>query len=694
MIRNDLAKQIWSNHMNINELKGIGEKTEKVFNKAGIHTTDDLLKYYPRNYDIYEMPLWIRDFKCNQICAVKAIVYKQIEIRRVRNLQIVTAYLQDDTKNVIRATWFNAAYLKNTLKPGLSFVFRGMVKENRGAFVLEQPKIYKINEYKELLDKMQPIYPLVSGLTEKMVTKAVVQAIKVELPVKEYMPGAVLKERGLLDINKAYIQIHFPKNKMELKQAKDRIIFNEFFDFTYSLRKFKDSDKDNENRFVINNSEVISTIINDLPYKLTNAQIRTWNEIEKDMSGSKVMNRLIQGDVGSGKTIVATLALISAALSGYQGAIMVPTEVLARQHLESINELIAENELNINTVLLTGSMKAKEKREAYAKIESGEVSIIIGTHALIQDSVNYKKLALVITDEQHRFGVRQRESIANKGSMPHIIVMSATPIPRTLAIIMYGDLDISIIDELPANRLPIKNCVVGTNYRPNAYKFIEQQVVQGRQAYIICPTVEFSEAIEGENVIDYCDTLKNIFPPYINIEYLHGKMKPAMKNEIMDRFAKNEIQILVSTTVVEVGVNVPNATVMMIENAERFGLAGLHQLRGRVGRGKYQSYCIFINASETKKASERLEILNHSNNGFEIANEDLKLRGPGDFFGVRQSGDMEFKLGDIYSDASILKTAADMVNRIEDGEIEVSDVEKQWLDEYIDKYIYSSGLNI
>lgn len=694
MIRNDLTKQIWSNHMNINELKGIGEKTEKVFNKAGIHTTDDLLKYYPRNYDIYEMPLWIRDFKCNQICAVKAIVYKQIEIRRVRNLQIVTAYLQDDTKNVIRATWFNAAYLKNTLKPGSSFVFRGMVKENRGAFVLEQPKIYKINEYKELLDKMQPIYPLVSGLTEKMVTKAVVQAIKVELPVKEYMPGAVLKERGLIDINKAYMQIHFPKNKMELKQAKDRIIFNEFFDFTYSLRKFKDSDKDNENRFVINNSEVISTIINDLPYKLTNAQLRTWNEIEKDMSGSKVMNRLIQGDVGSGKTIVATLALISAALSGYQGAIMVPTEVLARQHLESINELIAENELNINTVLLTGSMKAKEKREAYAKIESGEVSIIIGTHALIQDSVNYKNLALVITDEQHRFGVRQRESIANKGSMPHIIVMSATPIPRTLAIIMYGDLDISIIDELPANRLPIKNCVVGTNYRPNAYKFIEQQVVQGRQAYIICPTVEFSEAIEGENVIDYCDTLKKIFPPYINIEYLHGKMKPAMKNEIMDRFAKNEIQILVSTTVVEVGVNVPNATVMMIENAERFGLAGLHQLRGRVGRGKYQSYCIFINASETKKASERLEILNHSNNGFEIANEDLKLRGPGDFFGVRQSGDMEFKLGDIYSDASILKTAADMVNRIEDGEIEVSDEEKQRLDEYIDKYIYSSGLNI
>lgn len=680
--------------MNINELKGIGEKTEKVFNKAGIHTTDDLLKYYPRNYDIYEMPLWIRDLKCNQICAVKAIVYKQIEIRRVRNLQIVTAYLQDDTKNVIRTTWFNAAYLKNTLKPGSSFVFRGMVKENRGAFVLEQPKIYKINEYKELLDKMQPIYPLVSGLTEKMVTKAVVQAIKVELPVKEYMPGAVLKERGLIDINKAYMQIHFPKNKMELKQAKDRIIFNEFFDFTYSLRKFKDSDKDNENRFVINNSEVISTIINDLPYKLTNAQLRTWNEIEKDMSGSKVMNRLIQGDVGSGKTIVATLALISAALSGYQGAIMVPTEVLARQHLESINELIAENELNINTVLLTGSMKAKEKREAYAKIESGEVSIIIGTHALIQDSVNYKNLALVITDEQHRFGVRQRESIANKGSMPHIIVMSATPIPRTLAIIMYGDLDISIIDELPANRLPIKNCVVGTNYRPNAYKFIEQQVVQGRQAYIICPTVEFNEAIEGENVIDYCNTLKNIFPPYINIEYLHGKMKPAMKNEIMDRFAKNEIQILVSTTVVEVGVNVPNATVMMIENAERFGLAGLHQLRGRVGRGKYQSYCIFINASETKKASERLEILNHSNNGFEIANEDLKLRGPGDFFGVRQSGDMEFKLGDIYSDASILKTAADMVNRIEDGEIEVSDVEKQRLDEYIDKYIYSSGLNI
>ena len=324
-------------------------------------------------------------------------------------------------------------------------------------------------------------------------------------------------------------------------------------------------------------------------------------------------------------------------------------------------------------------MTVKEKRMVYQDIESGTADVIIGTHALIQDKVKYKNLALVVTDEQHRFGVRQREAISGKGSRPHTIVMSATPIPRTLAIIMYGDLDISIIDELPAGRRPIANCVVGKDYRYNAYNFIEKQVAQGRQVYIICPTVEYSEAVEGENVIEYADKLKQIFPPAINVSFLHGRMKPVEKNDIMEKFSKNEIQVLVSTTVVEVGVNVPNATVMMVENAERFGLAQLHQLRGRVGRGKFQSYCIFINGSEKKEAKDRLEILNKSNDGFFIANEDLKLRGPGDFFGVRQSGDFEFKIGDIMNDADTLKKAADAINLIESGELCVSDEEMEMM---------------
>ena len=376
------------------------------------------------------------------------------------------------------------------------------------------------------------------------------------------------------------------------------------------------------------------------------------------------MNRLIQGDVGSGKTIIAFFALITAALNNGQGAMMAPTEVLARQHYDNLIELIKEHNINVNPVVLVGSMTAKEKREAYKVIESGDADIIIGTHALIQEKVNYNNLTMVVTDEQHRFGVRQREAISEKGEHPHIMVMSATPIPRTLAIIMYGDLDISVIDELPANRLPIANCVVGTDYRPNAYDFMTKQIAKGRQVYVICPTVEYSEAVEGENVIEYAEKLKRIMPVSVNIEFLHGRMKPAEKNEIMDRFANNQIQILVSTTVVEVGVNVPNATVMMVENAERFGLAQLHQLRGRVGRGKYQSYCIFIQGNNEENTSKRLKILNESNDGFYIAGEDLKLRGPGDLFGIRQSGLMEFKIGDIYNDAGILKNASEAAGEI------------------------------
>ena len=667
--------------MDLNNLKGIGEKTEKLFYKAGIEKVNDLLRYYPRYYDVFEEPVLIRDLECDRTQAIKGTVVREVSVKRVRNLQVVTGYLRDERGDAIKATWFNSPYLKGKLTIGSTFIFRGFVKENYSNFSIEQPKIFGIAEYNKKKGEMQPVYPLVSGLTNNMVQKAVKQALKL-VETEEFLPEKIRNKYGLEGLQQAIEHIHYPTDKNQLYSARKRLIFDEFFMFIYNIRNLKDKNTEIHNRHILEEPKEVKTLINDLPYELTNAQKRTWEEIKRDISSTKVMNRLIQGDVGSGKTIIAFFALITAALNNGQGAMMAPTEVLARQHYDNLIELIKEHNINVNPVVLVGSMTAKEKREAYKVIESGDADIIIGTHALIQEKVNYNNLTMVVTDEQHRFGVRQREAISEKGEHPHIMVMSATPIPRTLAIIMYGDLDISVIDELPANRLPIANCVVGTDYRPNAYEFMTKQIAKGRQVYVICPTVEYSEAVEGENVIEYAEKLKRIMPVSVNIEFLHGRMKPAEKNEIMDRFANNQIQILVSTTVVEVGVNVPNATVMMVENAERFGLAQLHQLRGRVGRGKYQSYCIFINGSGKKEALERLNILCKSNDGFLIANEDLKLRGPGDFFGVRQSGDFEFRLGDIMNDANILKQASEAVELILNEEVEISDKQCKIIIEY------------
>lgn len=667
--------------MDLNNLKGIGEKTEKLFYKAGVEKVNDLLRYYPRYYDVFEEPVLIRDLECDRTQAIKGTVVREVSVKRVRNLQVVTGYLRDERGDAIKATWFNSPYLKGKLTIGSTFIFRGFVKENYSNFSIEQPKIFGIAEYNKKKGEMQPVYPLVSGLTNNMVQKAVKQALKL-VETEEFLPEKIRNKYGLQGLQQAIEHIHYPTDKNQLYSARKRLIFDEFFMFIYNIRNLKDKNTEIHNRHILEEPKEVKTLINNLPYELTNAQKRTWEEIKRDISSTKVMNRLIQGDVGSGKTIIAFFALITAALNNGQGAMMAPTEVLARQHYDNLIELIKEHNINVNPVVLVGSMTAKEKRDAYKVIESGDADIIIGTHALIQEKVNYNNLTLVVTDEQHRFGVRQREAISEKGEHPHIMVMSATPIPRTLAIIMYGDLDISVIDELPTNRLPIANCVVGTDYRPNAYDFMTKQIAKGRQVYVICPTVEYSEAVEGENVIEYAEKLKRIMPVSVNIEFLHGRMKPAEKNEIMDRFANNQIQILVSTTVVEVGVNVPNATVMMVENAERFGLAQLHQLRGRVGRGKYQSYCIFINGSGKKEALERLNILCKSNDGFLIANEDLKLRGPGDFFGVRQSGDFEFRLGDIMNDANILKQASEAVELILNEEVEISDKQRKIIIEY------------
>lgn len=674
--------------MRLNEINGIGEKTEKIFYRAGIEKVEDLLTYYPRYYDTFEEPVLVRNLECDRTQAIYATVVRNVEVKRIRNLQIITGYLRDSEGYALRAVWFNSAYLKGKLHIGDTFVFRGFVKENRGGFEISQPKIYGIREYNKKMGEMQPVYSLVSGMTNNIVQKAIKQAFNLTEPT-ENIPKSVKEKFNLIDKSVAIKAIHYPKNYEDMRLARNRLIFDEFFYFIITLRNLKEKNDITVNENKLEEPKEITDLINNLPFKLTNAQLRTWNEIKEDIASDRVMNRLVQGDVGSGKTILAVLLVLTAALNGKQGAIMAPTEVLARQHFEFVTELIIKNNLNLNVAILVGSLTAKEKRLAYEKIESGETDIVIGTHAVIQEKVHFKDLAVAVTDEQHRFGVRQREMISEKGNHPHIMVMSATPIPRTLAIIMYGDLDISVIDELPAGRKPIANCVVGTEYRPKAYNFIEKQVDSGRQVYIICPTVEYSEAVEGENVIEYSEKLNKILHPGIKVEYLHGRMKPSEKNEIMGRFARNEIQVLVSTTVVEVGVNVPNATVMMVENAERFGLAQLHQLRGRVGRGQYQSYCIFINGSGKKDAKKRLEILNKSNDGFFIANEDLKLRGPGDFFGVRQSGDFEFKLGDIMNDADVLKDAAMAVDLVEKGKLPVSDEEKKIL-----KDIQCNSINI
>lgn len=647
----------------LRELKGVGEKTEKLFQKVGIRDTEDLLRYYPRDYEAYEEPVSVSEVEEGTLTAIRASVVTGVYVNQVRNLQIVTVTVADGSGR-LALTWFNVPYLRSTLKKGSIFIFRGRIVRKQGKLQMEHPEIFTPAAYEEILHSLQPIYSLTSGLSNKMIVKLIKAVLKNEELQMEYLPEEIREKYHLADYNFSIRAIHFPDNKEQLLTARKRLVFDEFLLFILAVQLLKEKTEEAPNTFPMKQTWTTEQIIENLPYRLTGAQLNAWHEIERDLSGQALMSRLVQGDVGSGKTILAFLAMVLSSENGYQAALMVPTEVLARQHFEAFQKLAEEQGLACRAILLTGSNTAKEKREMYAMIASGEADIIIGTHALIQEKVTYKQLGLVITDEQHRFGVKQREALTTMGNPPNVLVMSATPIPRTLAIILYGDLDISVIDELPARRLPIKNCVVGTSYRPTAYTFIEKQVRQGRQAYIICPMVEESEGLDAENVLDYTAKLKGIFPGDIHIAYLHGKMKAKEKNQVMEAFANGEIQILVSTTVVEVGVNVPNATVMMVENAERFGLAQLHQLRGRVGRGEYQSYCIFMQGNDVRETSKRLEILNKSNDGFYIAGEDLKLRGPGDLFGIRQSGLMEFRIGDIYQDADILKITSEAAGEI------------------------------
>jgi ATP-dependent DNA helicase RecG len=640
----------------ITEVKGIGDKTAATFHKVGVESIDDLIHYYPRNYKIYEQPVSVSSLTEGDRAAVFCKVVSGVAVTRGRRYTIVTLSAADDTGS-IKMIWFNMPFLRNVLHKGDSFVFVGSIKISGASRVMEMPEYFTQFNYQKMLSTMQPVYPLVSGLTNNMVTKALREVYGLIRGTYDWLDDEIRQEYDLIGLGEALERVHFPKSREELGKAIERLAFDEFLHFIIDVSKIKE-----KNIKLLNSHKITEEALSrragfeaGLGFTLTEGQAAAVQDIADDMSSDHVMNRLIQGDVGSGKTVVAAEALYMAAVSGFQGALMVPTEVLAGQHFNELTRIFKPYKIRVG--LLTGSLTAKERRLIYERLKNGEIDIIVGTHALITEKVEYKNLGLVITDEQHRFGVKQREKLGLKGDMPHVLIMSATPIPRTLAIILYADMDISVIKELPAGRKKIKNCVVGTDYRPSAYRFIQNEVKQGHQAYVICPMVEESEAVDAENVVNYSDELQSILGNTVRVSYLHGKMKEQEKAEVMDSFIRHETDVLVSTTVIEVGINNPNATVMMIENAERFGLAQLHQLRGRVGRGDAQSYCIFINVKKTEDSMKRLKVLEDSNDGFYIAAEDLKQRGPGEFFGIRQSGNLAFRVADIYGHADILRKA-------------------------------------
>ena len=647
----------------LRQLKGVGEKTEILLNRLGIFSQDDLLHYYPRAYISYEEPVRFRDLKEGGIYAVRGRFTGRPSAAQTRRGSLILAELTDFEER-IQAVWYNAPYILALTGKSDMVVLRGKVSLRGKRFCLDHPEVFSVSEYMEMIKHLRPVYGLTRGLSGKTVARLVAGLFSDDTPgngssMEDCLPEEFRDRFELRELGSALYQVHFPKDREELIQARNRLIFDEFLLFILNVRMMKEKVQSGSVSFPMKPVWDTRTLIDELPYTLTGAQMRAWQDVESDLSSHSRMARLIQGDVGSGKTIIAFLAMLQCVKNGYQAALMVPTQVLASQHYTAFCSLIQEHSLtDCRPVLLTGSTGARRRKELYGQIERGEANIVIGTHALIQEDIRWNCLALAVIDEQHRFGVEQRQALTLSERPPHLLVMSATPIPRTLAIVLYGDLDISVIDEMPAGRLPVKNCVVGTEYRPKAYAFLKKQILQDHQAYVICPMVEPSEGLDAENVQDYAKKKKNELGPDIPVGVMHGRLSPGRKEEVMEAFVQGEIKVLVSTTVIEVGVNVPSATVMMVENAERFGLAQLHQLRGRVGRGKDQAYCIFVQGGKDEEQTRRLEIMNRSNDGFFIAGEDLRMRGPGDFFGVRQSGDMLFRIADIYRDSDLLSKAS------------------------------------
>ena len=645
---NDLNKEIQF-------VKGIGPKRAEKLHKLNIFTLKDLIYYFPRQYEDRSKVKKINQLENEEKVTIKGVITRMDSYSPKKGMNIIRMDMRDDT-GYIKLSFFNQEYIKRAFKSGDSIVVFGKVKieNNFKEFVPIEIEHYSSKPQSNC--KIEPVYPLTYGLSNKEL-QGIIRSVltKEEFKVKEYLPTYILEKYKLCGIDFAVRNIHSPSNKEALKIALYRLVFEEFLILQLGLFYFKNGVNESSG-IEFKENEKLNDIIESLPFKLTKAQNRALSEITQDMTSSKVMNRLVQGDVGSGKTVVALLALASAVLNGYQGALMAPTEILASQHYDSFKEILER--FNIKSELLVGSLTKKQKEKVLEKVKNQEVDILIGTHALIEDKVEFKNLGIVITDEQHRFGVRQRGRLSNKGDSPDIIVMTATPIPRTLALILYGDLDISIIDELPAGRQPIVTIARQHKRRNEAYEnLVRSEVQKGRQVYVVCPLVEESEKIEATAASELVEELKREFFSDLRVGLLHGKMRPAEKDAIMDDFKNKKLDILVSTTVIEVGVNVPNATLMIIENAERFGLAQLHQLRGRVGRGNHKSYCILIYNSKTEVCKERMAIMEETTDGFKISQKDLEIRGPGEFFGTRQHGLPELKVANIFKHIKILKQA-------------------------------------
>lgn len=679
--------------MKLTELKGVGPKTESLLEKTGVCSVEELLEDYPLHYEEYTAPVAISALVPDKKQSVRAMVAGRVAVRNAGGRAVVTTEVTDSSGR-LRVTWFNAVYLRNILRPGGVYVFRGQVIRRGKQLVMEHPEILSTAEYEEKMKTLVPVYSLTKGLSGKAVIRAVREALKHTNLTEEYLPESTLRLMGLKDERAAVQGIHFPKDKEDLTASRNRLVFDEFFLFILLMRLFKLDGEEAKNAFPMKKTWAVEEAIAKLPYHLTHAQMRVFREIENDLAGDHLMSRLVQGDVGSGKTIIAFLAMLMTAENGYQSALMAPTEVLARQHFEKLCGLKESLGLEaLKPLLLVGAMTEKEKRIAREKIAGGEANAIIGTQALIQDKVSYKKLALVITDEQHRFGVAQRRRLSEKGEPPNVLVMSATPIPRTLAVVYYSDLDLSVIDELPARRKPIKNAVVDESYRAAAMNFIKRETEAGHQVYVICPMIEASEGLDVRNVIDEEREMRRTFPE-VPVGLLHGRLRPEEKDQVMKDFKDGKIRILVSTTVVEVGVDVPNATVMLIENAERFGLSTLHQLRGRVGRGEAQSYCIFMSGDKSESTKKRLSVLQKTNDGFEIAEEDLKLRGPGDLLGIRQSGDAAFHIADPAQDREMMKLAGEAASSILNDDPDLLHEEHQLLKKRLYRYRRENEKNL
>ncbi len=643
-------------------VKTVGPNRVKLLNKLNIYTLKDLIEYYPRDYEDRSKPKNLYECMDGEEVLIEAMATGRINEMHKGRMTISRLIVKDQT-GTCYITWFNQGYLRDKFQPGRMYRFFGKISNKNRRLEMNSPVYDEIDQSKNT-GKIIPIYPLTFELKQNTLRRIIENGlleVKGQLP--ETLPEYILKENNLWDINNTIERIHFPIEFSDFNKARERLVFEELLTMQLALLKLKNNYEHETDGIQFSKDVHMSDVINMLPFRLTKAQLRVLEEIDRDMESNKPMNRLLQGDVGSGKTVVAMIAAYKAVKSGYQATIMAPTAILASQHLESFKGIL--DELGIRTELLISNVTKKKKAEILEKLQNGEIDVLIGTHAILEENVVFKNLGLVVTDEQHRFGVKQRSTIAAKGQNPDIIAMSATPIPRTLALILYGDLDISIIDELPPNRKKIETFAVRKNMEERVNNFIKKQIAEGRQAYIVCPLVEENEDMEGlQSVVELAEKYqKETFSEY-KVAYLHGKMKPKEKDEIMQRFKDGEIQILIATTVIEVGVNVPNASIMVVENAERFGLAQLHQLRGRVGRGEYQSYCILKYEGNGETIRQRMKVMCDTNDGFIISEKDLELRGSGDFFGTEQHGLPEFKIANLFEDMAVLKKVQGLALKI------------------------------